>query len=366
MASGAGGQIALVKAGSLYQTTNSVDLWTNFVSESIEHTLEELEEGAITANRFAPPSHKGLDFGEGDITFEPNPNAIGHFIMGAFGTITSSLISDAGSTGANSGSEAGKDYWWHQFTLRKTAYSDRSFLEPYGVMVYKDTGSAFMLNGAIFTGFETTIAGNALVSATVNVMGREMRRIERIAAIQSLVSSGGRPWVWDMASVEVSTTGTASAGLVADQNFEELSISLETPHEGVVLLDGTKFYAEFQPNDFQRINLSGTLSFRNQDEYDAYTDYENRRMRITLLNVNSQIALGNIASLDATDFLGYYGMRIHLPKIKYLSWSAPIGGPNRMQASFTAKAEFDDAEGEAVILELNNVLSNDTYIGSAS
>lgn len=367
MASGAGGQIALIKQSSLYNTVDSANLWTNFTSEGIEHQLEELEEASVTGNRFAPPSHKGLDFGEGDIAFEPNPNAIGHFLMGAFGTITSSLVTAAGSTVSNSGDDAGKDEQFHRFTLRKTAYSDRSFLEPYGVMVYRDTGSAFMLNGAIFTGFEATIAGNALTSANVTVMGREMRRIARIAAIQSLVSSGGRPWVWDMASIEVSTTGTASAALAVNQKFEEFTWSLESPQEGVVLLDGTKFYAEFQPNDFQRVAISGTQSFRDQDEYDTFVAYENRRIHITLTNVNTQIQLGNPDSADVvTDWRGYYGMRVMFPKVKYLTWGAPIGGPNRLQATFTAKAEYDDTEGEAIYVELKNTIGNSVYVGSAA
>lgn len=356
MASGTGGQIALVKAGSLYHQINSANLWTNFVSESIEHTLEELEEGSIQGRRDAPPSYKGIDFGGGDIVLEPNPNAIGNFLMGAFGTLTSSMITAAGSTGANSGEDAGKPYFWHEFVPRQAAYSERTFLEPYGVMVYKDTGSAFMLNGSIFTGLEFDIQAGQLVGATVTTMGREMRRIERIAAINSLVSSGGRPWVWDMASVEVSTD-TSSANLAANTNFEQLTLSLTTPHEGVVLLDGTKFYAEMQPNDFRRVNISGTLSFRNQDEYDAFVAYESRRLRVNILNVNSNIWLGNPASVDANAFLGYYGMRIHIPRMKFLSWSTPIGGPNRLQTSFTAKAEYDDTAGNMISVELFNVTS---------
>jgi hypothetical protein len=366
MASGVGGQVALVKAGSLYHTINSSNLWFGFTSENITHNLEELEEGTITGNRFAPPSHKGIDFGDGDLSYEINPNAIGHVFMGVMGTITSSLVTDGGSTGASSSQAAGADQQFHRFTMRKSPYSERSFNEPYGVMVYRDTGSAFMLNGTVMTGMELTIAGNALVNGTVNLMGREMRRIERIAAIQSLVSSGGRPWVWDMASVEISTD-TTSANLAANQNFEEISFSVEVPHEGVVLLDGTKFYAEFQQNDFQRVNISGTLSFRNQDEYDAFVAYENRRMRVTVLNVNSAIGLGNyISSADATEFQGYYGLRIHIPKMKFLTWGAPIGGPNRLQATFTAKAEYDETEGEGIYVELNNVIGNSVYVGSAA
>jgi len=357
MASGTGGQVALVRTGSLYHQLNSADLWTNFVSESIEHTLEELEEGSIQGRRDAPPSYKGIDFGAGDIVIEPNPNAFGHFLTGAFGTVTSSLITAAGSTGTNSGEDAGKGYVYHKFTPRQSAYSERVFLEPYGVMVYKDTGSAFMLNGTIFQGMEIDIQAGQLVGATVQCMGREMRRIERIAAINSLVSSGGRPWVWDMASIEVSTD-TTTANLAANVNFEQLTLSLETPHEGVVLLDGTKFYAEMQPNDFRRVNISGTLSFRNQDEYDAFVAYESRRLRVSILNVNSNIWLGNPASVDASAMLGYYGMRIHVPKMKYLSWSTPIGGPNRLQTSFTAKAEYDDVSGNMIEAELFNVVGS--------
>ena len=356
MASGTGGQVALVKASSLGHQINTPDLWTNFVTESIEHTLEELEEGSITGRRDAPPSHKGIDFGGGDLVIEPNPNALGNFLNGAFGTLTSSMITDAGSTGANSGTEAGKPYFYHEFVPRQTAFSENTFLEPYGVMVYRDTGSAFMLNGSIFTGLEFDLQAGQLFGTTVNVMGKDMRRITRHAIVNSLVSSGGRPWVWDMASVEVSTD-TTTANLAANTNFEQLTLGFTTPHEGVVLLDGTKQYAEFQPNDFRRVNISGTLSFRNQDEYDAFVAYENRRMRITLLNVNSVLSLGNIASLDADAALGYYGLRFHLPAMKYLSWSAPIGGPNRLQASFTAKAEYDDTDGSMIRAELFNVTS---------
>ncbi len=356
MASGTGGQVALIKVDSIGDQVNSVNIWTNFVSESMEHTLEELEEGSITGRRDAPPSHKGIDFGGGDIVMEPNPNAIGAFLNAAVGADTSSLVTAAGSTGANSGSEAGKPVFYHTFVPRQTAFGPQSFLEPYGVMVYRDVGSAFQYDGSIFTGLEFDIQAGQLVGATATAMSRTVRRIDRIAAINSLVSSGGRPFVWDMASIEVATD-TTSATLAANTNFEQITLSLETPHEGVVLLDGTKNYAEFQMNDFRRMNISGTLSFASHAEYDAFIAYEARRMRITLLNVNSGMSLGNIASLDADDFLGYYGMRIHIPSMKFLSWSTPIGGPNRLQTTFTAKAEYDDTIGEMFRFELRNVTS---------
>jgi hypothetical protein len=360
MASGTGGQIAFHKAGSLFHAVDSAIFWTNFVSESIEHNLEELEEGSITGHRDAPPSHKGVDFGQGDIVIEPNPNALGLFLNAALGTRSSSLVTDADSTGANSGFDAGKPQFHHTFTPRASAYSDRVFLAPHNVMVYKDVGSAFMYNGAIFTGLEFQMQAGQLVQATANIMARDVRRIAR-GDVASLVSSGGRPWVWDMASLEIGT-GVASSTLAAKTNYESLTIGLTTPHEGVVLLDGTKKYGEMQMNDFRRVAISGTISFRDQTEYDAFTTYEARRLRLTMLNVNSNLALGNVASLDATAFLGYYGMRIHIPRMKLLTWSTPVGGPNRLITNFTAKAERDPNDNNPlIVVELLNVISGATY-----
>lgn len=360
MPSGSGGQVALNKAGSLYHVVASASVWTNFVSENISHTIEQLREGAITGRRDAPPSHKGLDHGEGDLVLEPNPNAIGHFLQGAFGTRNSSLVIDAGSTGANSGEGAGKPVFYHRFTPRISAYDQYVFLEPYNVMVYKDVGSAFMLNGAIFHGIQFDIQAGQLVKTTVNVMGREMRRIQRTTAIFSLVSSGGRPFTWDMASVSVSTTGIGSAALFAKGQFESLSITLRTPHEGVPLLDGTKFYGEMQPNDFRMVELSGTLSFRDQSEYDAFTAYESRRLHVTMMNQNTLLQLGNPASADVFG-LGHYGLRLIMPEVKFTKWDTPIQGPNRLQTQFSAVAEYNDAAGAMIIADLTNVVSGATY-----
>jgi hypothetical protein len=351
MPSGSGGQIAFYKSSSLYVAVGSTDRWTNFVSESIEHNLEELEEGAITGRFDAPPSHKGIDFAQGDIVFEPNPNAIGNPMMGLYGTLTTSLLCAAGSTGANSGSHAGHAAYWHQFTPRTSAFDEFSFQEPWGIMVYKDVGSAFMAEGAIFTGLEMAFPAGQLVGATANIMARKVSRKARIAAVQSLVSSGGRPWVWDMASVQVSSGVTGSNSLVANTNFESISVNFQAAHEGVVLLDGNKNYAEFQRNDFRRVEISGTLSFRNQQEYDAFVAYESRFLRITARNVNSQILLGNVASAF------YYTVTLNIPSMKFLSWSAPITGPNRIIANFRAKAEYSETDGYMIRAELINVTS---------
>lgn len=353
MPSGTGGQIALTRSDSLYLSVQSVDQWTNFVSESIEHTLNELEEGSITGNKDTPPSHKGIDFAQGDIVLEPDPNALGNFLRGVFGQSSGSVLCEAGSLGVNSSTLGdGNPAIQHQFTPIQDAVDAKNFLPAYTMMIYKDVGSAFFYQGVQFHGMEFQVQAGQLVGATATMMGRSVDRYSRTSSIQALAKvTGSKPWVWDMTSVEVSSGQTGFANLLGNTNFESININLNVPLEGVVLLDGNKNYAEFQVNEFRRATVNGTISFRSQAEYDAFVAYENRSLRLTIANTGSEQILGN------PDSAFYPTLQIDIPQFKFLSWSTPIGGPNRLQTSFTGKAERDTTSSYMIEAFLTNVTS---------
>ena len=354
MASGTGGQIALTRSDSLYLSIQSVDQFQNFVSESMEHTLTELEEGSITGNKDAPPSHKGIDFGAGDITVEPDPNALGHWMRGVFGQSSGTILCEATSLGVNS-SQLGDNnpVIQHSFLPIQSAVDNRNFLPAYTMMVYRDVGSAFFFQGTQLHGMEFQITAGQLVGATINVMSRKIERFTRTAGIEALAKVvGSKPWVWDMASVEISSGQTGFSNLGVDTNFEAINIGLNVPLEGVVLLDGNKNYAEYQVNEFRRSAINGTVSFRDQTAYDAFVEYNNRTVRITTRNVGSAQLLGNPASLF------YPTLQLDIPQFKFLTWSAPIGGPNRLQVSFTGKAERDTTSSYMMEAFLTNVTSS--------
>lgn len=357
MASGTGAQVAITRTGSLTADITSTVAggygdgwkWTNFVSESVEHNLEELEEGAITGDHDAPPSHKGTDFGQGDITFEPNPNAIGAWIHAACGIQSNDLVTDGGSTGTNSGNFAGQAVFQHHFIPRLTAHDLDTFNEPHGIMVYKDVGSAWLANGAILTALQFTMTAGALTTARASLMAREMGLQARTSSIAALVSSGGRPWIWDQVSVQL---GANEAGLAAVGVFESLAFDLQIPHEGIVKLNGSKFYAQFQKSDFRRMGIDWTMCFRDQSEYLQFRGYEAQYLRVTATNQNSAaLLLGNPASPF------FYQIQIDIPQFKYLTFSAPVGGPNRIVATGTAKGERDTTAGYMVRYLLTNVSS---------
>ena len=353
MPSGTGGQLALTRSDSLYLSVQSVDRWHNFVSESVEHTIAELEEGAITGYKDAPPSHKGLDSAAGDVTLEPDPNALGDWMRAVFGQSSATVLTSAASTGANSQSMgAGRPVMQHRFLPIQSAVDNRNFLPAYTMMIYKDLGSAFFYQGMCAYGIEFNIQANALVGATVNLMARKVERFARTSSITALSKiNGSKPWIWDQASVQVSSGQVGLGNLVSNTNYEGLSIGVNIPIEGVILLDGTKHNAEYQVNDFRRVAINGTISFRSQEEYDAFTAYENRSLRVTVRDTSSSSLLGNPAS-------AYYPMlQIDIPQAKYLTWSTPIGGPNRLQTTFTGKGERDTTSSYMIEAFLTNVTS---------
>jgi len=357
MAAGSNSQLATVRMTSFGVTSVYVTAasfanwrWTNFVSEGLEHKIEELMEQSIYGYADEPPSHQGLTTAEGDVEFEPNPMAFGQFLRGFFGISSRSTLCEPGSTGANSGPFAGNGVYQYTFTPRQAAFDDACYLDPYQVLIYRDVGSAFVFQDTVFNKIDVSIQAGQLVKSSVGVMGRRVTRVG-LAAVSSLVSSGGRPFVWDMASVQVGA-GAGVNSLAAFTNFEALNFNLEVPIEGVALLDGTRFYGEMQKSDFRKTRFSGTLSFRDQTQYDAFVAYQNRGLRVTFVNVNSALLLGNPASAH------YFAMQFTVPQFKITQFGVMVRNAQRITADFEGRGEYDNALGYSVQATLTTVVAS--------
>lgn len=357
MSAGSNSQLATFRTAafgttSVYVTAASFDnwRWTNFVSEGLEHKIEELVETSIYGYPDEPPSHQGLTMVEGDVEFEPNPGAFGQFFRGYFGSHSGQLVCNAGSTGANSGNFAGQAVYQHTFVPRDGAFDTKCWLDPYQIMVYRDVGSAFVFLDAFFNKIELGIQAGQLTKSTVGVMARKVTRVAR-TAVASLVSSGGRPWVWDMASMQLGA-GAGMSSLAATDYFEAINFQMEQPLEGVALLDGTRFYGEFQKSDFRKTRFSGTISFRDQTQYDAFIAYENRGLRATFTNVNSNLLLGNPSSAF------YMTLELDVPQFKITQFGAFVRNANRITADFEGRGERDTTLGYAIKARLVNNVSS--------
>jgi hypothetical protein len=325
---------------SVYVTAASFDnwRWTNFVSEGLEHKIDELVESSIYGYPDEPPSHQGLTTAEGDIDFEPNPMAIGQYIRGTFGVASRTVLCAPGSTGANSGAFAGDGVYQWEFTPRASAFDNSCYQDPYQLLVYRDVGSAFVFQDAVFTKFGLNLQAGQLLKGMVTAMGRRVTRVA-LSAVASLVSSGGEPWVWDAASVQIGPGVNSLAGFTY---FEAINPSFEVPIEGVPLLDGTRFYGEMQKSDFVKTRFSGTLSFRDQTQYDQFIAYNNVYLRITLRNVSSVWYMGNPASVF------YHTLQIDVPQFKTTKYGVFVKNPQRITADFEGRGERDNALGYAI------------------
>jgi hypothetical protein len=93
------------------------------------------------------------------------------------------------------------------------------------------------------------------------------------------------------------------------------------------------------------------MSFRDQAEYDAFVLYESMFMRVNLANTSSAMIIGNPASAN------FFSLLMDIPQMKYLTWSTPIGGPNRLVSNFTAKAELDVTSLYMIMARLTNTTS---------
>jgi hypothetical protein len=93
------------------------------------------------------------------------------------------------------------------------------------------------------------------------------------------------------------------------------------------------------------------MTFRDHAEYDDYVAYASKYMRITAAQDNSALLLGNPSSAY------YYELQLDIPQLKYLTWSTPIGGPNRLTTTFTAKGEYNSALGYNILGKLTNIHS---------
>ena len=357
MSAGSNSQLATFRVGSfgvtsVYVTAASFDnwRWTNFVSEGLEHKIEELIETSIYGYPDEPPSHQGLTTVEGDIEFEPNPNAIGQFLRGYFGVHSAQLVCNAGSTGANSGPFAGVGVYQHTFIPRDSAFETKCWQDPYQILVHRDVGSAFVMLDSMINKLEFGIQAGQLTKSTAGVMARRVTRVAR-TAVASLVSSGGRPWVWDMASFQLGA-GAGFSSLAATDYFESITFMMEQPLEGVPLLDGTRFYGEFQKSDFRKTRFSGTISFRDQSQYDAFIAYENRGLRAAFTNVNSNLLLGNPSSAF------YFTLELSVPQFKITQFGVFVRNPNRITADFEGRGERDNALSYAVTARLINIVSS--------
>ena len=317
MADGTLGFLALSRQNSFGTATASWN-FVPIISEGLQTNIEQLRRGSIVGRTAEGIAQAGKESAGGDITLEPHPVLIGHFLRGVCGQ---------GSVGATATtSVSGFQDWTHEFIPRNAKFDTKCLLPPYTIQVHRDVTSAFQYGDSIFTKVSLTVNGNALVQAQVTAMSR----VTSIMAASTATFTEPAEWAWNVASVSI--------GGSAVDFIESLTVSIEQPAEGVHMLDNSVVANRFVRNGATQVRVNGTIDFENLTEFNAFKNQTQRRL---LLHLAPAVSSGPYMTID-------------IPKMVYNSFPANIGGPNRISVGFNGSGEYDTSSSYAIRITLTN------------
>lgn len=317
MAEGVLGHLAVSKQNSFGTNTASWN-FIPIISESIVTGIEQIRRGSIVGRTAEGIAERGVERITGDISMEPHPIHLGFFLRGITGQSSSSNVT----------SVTGFQDYQHEFIPRNAKFDSKSALPPYTLQIHRDVTSAFQYTDALFTRVELNVQGNALVQMTAGVMARTTS----IMAASTATFTEPSPWAWNVASLSI--------GAAAVDFAESLSVTIEQPIEGVIMLDGTRQINRFVRTNPTVVRVRGRVDFQDLTEFNAFKNQTQRRMLLTL---------GTAAGS------GPY-MTVDVPKLLYNTFPAQISGPGRIGVDFEASGEYDTSSSYAIRITLVNTV----------
>ena len=318
MATGALAHLQVSRQDSFGTGTQS-NFTVPFVSESLIHAIDLLASEGIRASLVEPDVVVGPERAEGDIVMEIHPTNIGHFLRGVFGQASSTNLTSDGLL---------VDYT-HTFNFRLSDFDPCvTPLPPYTVTIFRGIEEAFQFSDTMFPRLELNIEAGALVRATVGAMARTT----------SLIADPGfsfeefTPWTWVVASASIAGVGV--------DFIEQLTVTVETPIEGILAL-GSRRFTKFARTAFATVRASGRIDLCNLDEYDQFVSQSERRLFVFL---NETTNSGPTLLID-------------IPNFRYETLPIAVAGPGRVTVDFTARGVFNVGSGEALSITLVNTLA---------
>jgi hypothetical protein len=294
-----------------YGTANVASLhWLEPISESVDLKKAQLNQKGMRGVYDAGALQEGVNTVEGDLTLEAKANALGVLLSA---TNVSSLTVSSGA------------YFVHFFKPRQADHSAPSAERPFTYLKYMgDAGSAHQYSDLNASNLELAISNGELLTAKIGIVGGSYARIAAVAATYS----ESNPIDWSVSS--------SSCGGVALTALRSLNITQDNKLQPKHVLDTDKFPARIKRSELRSIEISGTMIFDDQVEYNEYVAQSDQ-----VLNVN----------LKGTSLVqsGYYeSLLIEIPKMRYTEHPLVISGPGEVEVSFKATAQYHAGSGTAI------------------
>ena len=307
--------LGISKQDSFGTATSSWD-YMPIISESLTTNIEQLVEEGLRARFEEGPTHEGLLTVAGDIVFEPHPIMLGHFLRGVTGQASSSEVT------------SGSDVYEWEFLPKQTDFCAKCALPPFTLQVYRDEGSAWEFTDAIVHTLVLEIAGGGIVKGTASILSR----ISSLMTKTTPTFPSGDPWTWDATSISIG--GTANA------DIENITITIENPIEGIMILDANKYHGKYKRTGFRNAKISGTMDFASQTEYNIFRAQTEQRYLATIKGATLP-ASANVLVLD-------------MPDTRYTTFPINIGGPGRISIGYEGACKYDTTSSYAIRPTLTN------------
>lgn len=321
MAEGVLGFFAISAQNSFGTNTASWN-FVPIISEGLTTTIEQIRRGSIVGRTAEGIAQQGVERNQGDVSLEPHPIHIGRILRGICGQSSSS----------NTTSVSGFQDYTHEFIPRNAKFDSKTVLPPFTLQVHRDVTSAFQFTDALFTNLELSIQGNALVQAKASIMART----SSIMAASTATFTEPTQWAWNVASVSIGGT--------AVDFVENMSITIDQPVEGIVMLDNTRRVNRFSRSNPTTIRVRGRVDFQDLTEMNAFRNQTQQRL---LVNLAAAVSSGPYLLID-------------VPNMLYNTFPANIGGPGRIAVDFEASGEYNTGSSYAVRITLTNTQANYT------
>lgn len=317
MAYGQSGHLAISFQNSFGTSFTDSPVYIPLVSESIAETINQIVENNMYARLAESPTHEGIHEIGGDITTDAHPVALGMFLKGALGSVTTAPQDSA---------------FLHEFLPASADWDEYAAVPPMTVEIFRDAGSAFIYHDMLGASLTLEIAQGQLLSSGMSMLGGHFSQ----AAQSEVDFKAGRPWSWDV--VSASYDGGALTEL------RQISLVFDNQLASHFTLSGGRFPHRIKRSGPQTVSLEGTMLFEDQAQFSEYQAQSEKRL---LIHFGGQ----TVAQSYQTE------LTVDVPRLRFTEFTPQLNGVGQLEVSFSGKGVYDPGSGYAMRVTLTNTLA---------
>lgn len=238
---------------------------TDFVpilSESFEHTIEQLDDDAIKAVLDRQDVFEGLNSVAGSVEVHVRPNSIGHLLRAVLGAPTTT---QPDATNAST-------VYLHTYTPTQTAFADTTPLPPYTFEINRGISGSNTIQvvGAVCNNLTLDFSSDQkLLHCTSDWLAKNTSLIAKTSPSYETPD----PFNWSQGVIKIAT--------VANNLMESCSITINNNLEGVTTLNNTELISRIARTDLRSIAIEFTMDMQDTTEYTNFINQTEQALQIT-------------------------------------------------------------------------------------